>query len=80
MPPKRARPVMVLAVDVVGDGAAKGHEACARSDRQEEAMRSGEPHDFPQGHAGLGLKRPIIAVERNEAVEADRRDEPSFGV
>ena len=72
--------MMVLAVDVVGDGAADGDELRARRHRQEPAARNATREDVGQQHAGLALEHAARRVERDEAIEAARVSSrpPSF--
>src|SRR6185369_12954164 len=64
--------MVVLAVDVVGDGAADRHEPRARRDRKEEAARQREGRDFREQHARLAAQRRGGRIERDEAIEVAR--------
>ena len=62
MAAERAAAMMVLAVHVIGDGAAERHELRARHDLREEAVRRGMRDDVGKQRAGLrfedaGLRR-----------------------
>ena len=45
MTAERAAPMVVLAMNIVGDGTAKRHELRARHDRREEPVRRGVGDD-----------------------------------
>src|SRR5512140_1069578 len=72
---KRAGAMVVLAMDVVGDGAAEGHVFRARRDGQEEAARQGEIDDLGEQHARLAAQDSARRVERDEVVEVARTQE-----
>ena len=62
--------VVVLAVDVVGDGAAEGDVFGSGRDGQEEAARDGEVEDLRERDAGLGGEKAGLGVEVDQAVHA----------
>jgi hypothetical protein len=64
-----ARPVVVLAVDVVGDRAADGHVLGTGRDRKEPAARNDERENLVQTHAGLAGEQAGGGIERVEAVQ-----------
>jgi hypothetical protein len=64
-----AGPVMVLPVDVVGDGAAERDEARAGRDRQEPALRQRHVDDGGEENARLGADDARLEVEIEDAVE-----------
>ena len=61
--------VVVLAVDVIGDGAADGDKFCARGDGQEPAPGDGEVQYLGQGDAGLAAQQAVGRIEGDEAVQ-----------
>ena len=61
--------VVVLAVHVIGDGAAERHVLRAGGDRQEPSLRHDESEDLGQAHARLAAHDPEVAIECQEAVE-----------
>ena len=60
---ERPLDVVVLAVDVAGDGPADGHEAGARRDRDEEAPGHGHAQQVVQAHPGGDGHRPGRLVD-----------------
>ncbi len=60
--------VVVLAVDVVGDGAAERDVLGARRDRKEEAAWHGEVEDLRQRNAGLRREQASDRVEVQQAI------------
>ena len=62
--------VVVLAVNVVGDGSAEGHILCSRRDGKKEAARNGEVEDLRQRDAGLGGEQAGLGIEGDQAVHA----------
>ncbi len=66
--------VVVLAVDVVGDGPAEGDVLCARGDREEEASRDGEVEDLGERDAGLSGEQAAFGIEGDQAVHRRGRD------
>ena len=69
---KGARSLMVLAVDVVGNGATERNVLRPRSDRQKEAARHREVENLCQRDAGLGGQDAGLGVEVEQAVHARR--------
>lgn len=69
MAAKRSGPVMVLAVDVVGDGPTKRHVSGARRGRQEPTPGHDEPQDFVEADAALGAEHALLGVEGDESVK-----------
>src|SRR6185369_14286900 len=69
---ERAVAVVILAMDVVGDGASERHELRSGRDRQEEAAREREFDDLRKQHAGFAGEHAAFRVERDEAVEVAR--------
>ena len=69
---ERAGDVVVLAVDVVGDGAADGDVLGARGDGEEEAERNGEVEDFRKQNTGFAPQDPRRGVEVEHVVHAAR--------
>ena len=80
MPAERARAMVVLAVDIVCDGAPKGHEARTGRHGQEKSKRQDTADDFAERYPGLCLQRPRFRIERHEAVEANHGDEPALRI
>ena len=66
---ERPVPVVVLAVDVVRDGAADRDLLRAGHHRQEEPARDDEPEDLAQRDPRLAGEEPPLRIEREEAVE-----------
>ena len=62
--------LVVLAVDIVGDGAAEGDVLGAGSDGKEEAARNSEVEDLRERNAGLGGQDAGLGVEIDQAVHA----------
>ena len=75
---KGSSDMMVLAVDVVGDRAAKGDVLRPRRHRQKEAARDGEVQDLCQRHAGLRGKQTGFGIKGKEAVHAGGAQQRTF--
>ncbi len=58
-----ARAVMVLAVDVAGDGPADGDLAGARQHRHPEAERQCRPHQLIEVHTGVDVDEGAFAID-----------------
>jgi hypothetical protein len=69
---RNCRARVVLAVHVVGDGAAEGGELGAGRDRQEPAAGNRQPQHFVERHAGFGADHAGLPVGADEAVEGRR--------
>ena len=65
---ERAGGFVVLAVDVVGDGAAERDVLGSRRDGKEEAARDGEVKNLCECDAGFGREDTTVGVERQKAV------------
>ncbi len=63
---------MVLAVHVVGDGAAHGHVLGARRDREEEAAREREVDDLGEQYPGLAAQDAARGIEGNQVIQVAR--------
>ena len=61
--------VVVLAVDVVGDGPADGGEGGSRRGRRQEAPGQESGEQVVEGDAGLAHQGAVVRVERNHAVQ-----------
>ncbi len=72
--------VMVLTVDVVGDCAANGDEACAGRDRKEPSFREKYVDDVGEADAAFAAKHASRFVESEDAVKAPAVDQFSAGV
>ena len=77
MAPERAAPVMVLAVNVVGDRAAQRHPLRARKHRRQEPVRGGMGDDVGQKHAGFGLQNARLGIEFQNARGRAHVDQPA---
>ncbi len=66
---KGAGDVVVLAVDVVGNGTADGDVFCAGSDGQKEAARDGEIENLGESDAGFTAQDSGLRIEADEAVQ-----------
>lgn len=66
---------MVLAVDIIGDGAANGDITGAGRDRKKPASRDTESEYFVQSYSGLAAQNATLLIERLKAVEAARIQE-----
>ena len=64
-----AESVMVLSVDVVGDGTADGHELCARHDRQCPSPGNEQSLNVSQQNAGFAMQQAGRIVKADEAIE-----------
>jgi hypothetical protein len=67
--------MVVLAVDVIGDGAADGDKFCARGDGQKPAPGDGEVQYLGQGDATFAAQQAVGRIEGDEAVQPSRRQE-----
>ncbi len=72
--------MVVLAVHVVSQCAAKGDEARAGGHRQEPAARQQVADDIVEQHAGLGTQHACRFVEGEVAIEAARLQQLAAGV
>ena len=70
----RPLPMMVLAVNISGNGPADRNPFRARRYRQEETARQEAPHDLGKTDPCFALQKPGLAVERQETVQAHRAD------
>ena len=61
--------VVVLAVDVVGNGAADGDVFGAGSDGQKEAARDGEVENLGESDAGFAAENAGLRIEADQAVQ-----------
>jgi hypothetical protein len=77
---ERAGPVVVLAMDVVGDGAAHAHELGTRQDRQPPAPRRHQALDVPQQDTRFADQPAGRRIEGVQAVELRRAPEVPPGV
>ena len=77
---ERAAPVVVLAVHIVGDGAAHRDQARAGQHRQPPAARQEEVLDVAQHHARLAGQPAGRLVEGDEAIEAGRTPQGAAGI
>ena len=77
---ERAAVVVVLAVDVVGNGAADGGHLGARHDRQAPAARDHQALDVAQQDARLADQPAVALVESDQAVERGRAPQHAAGV
>ena len=68
--------LVVLAVHVVRDRAAEGHELRSRHDRREPAVRHGHAQQPVERQPGLGAQHAALAVEGHDAVEPVGDDQP----
>ena len=66
---ERAGAMVVLAVDVVGDGSADRDPSGTRHHRQEPAPRNDQREDLGQGHSGLAAEEAGGFVEADQAVQ-----------
>ena len=64
---ERTAPVMVLAMDVVGDGAAERHELCSGNDGGKKAEGRGVVDDVAEHHARVGRQNARGGVEGMDA-------------
>ena len=80
MAPEGAGPMMVLAVNVIGDGAAKRHETGSRRRWQEPAFGNGEAKDFGKADAGVGAQHALDRIEVNDAIELRHVDQIAIPV
>jgi hypothetical protein len=74
MDPERSGAVMVLAVNVVGDGAAHRDPFGAGDDRQEPPPGNDDVEDLRQRHARLTAQQPGV-LQGDEPVEPGRDEE-----
>src|SRR5205823_3793674 len=61
--PKRSGAMVILAVNVVGDAAADGHELRARRDGNEPAMRDDDPENLIERRSRLAFEETVLAIE-----------------
>ncbi len=80
MAAERTAAMVVLAVHVVGDGAAERHELCTGNNRRKEPERRGMRNDVAKQHAGLGLDDAGPGVEAQDAVLRSHVDDGAGGV
>src|SRR6185437_15143173 len=66
---------MVLAMNVVGDGAAKRHELRAGRNRQKESARNSEVQNLRERNAGLSREDARVRIESEQAIHTGRLDE-----
>jgi hypothetical protein len=69
VPPEGARAVMVLAVNVVGDGAADRYPAGTGHDREKPAARHDEIEDLRQGDPRLASEQAAGLVQCDEPIQ-----------
>ena len=62
---ERAIGMMVLAVDVAGDGAADGDEPCARRHRHEEPSGHDVAQQFVEADSGADIDRARVGIEQD---------------
>ena len=72
--------VVILAVHVVGDGAAHGDELRARKHRQAPAARNEKALDVAQHHTGFADQPAVSLVEADEAIETRCVPQHAVGV
>jgi hypothetical protein len=72
---KRTGAVVVLAMHVIGNGAAESHEFGAGGHWQKEAGGNGEFQHFCQADASLGFQQAAGPIEADKAVEAGYLDQ-----
>jgi hypothetical protein len=72
--------MMILAVHVVGDGAAERDEARSGRHRQKPAARNRQGQDLVEQDAGFAAQQPRLLIEGDEAIERTRIDQPTAGV
>jgi hypothetical protein len=66
---------MVLAMHVIGDGAAHGDEARSRRDRQEPAARHDQLEQLIERDAGFTAQHAAGLIEGDETVESARPEQ-----
>ena len=71
---------MVLAVHVVGDGAAQGHEPRAGRGRREPAARHGDGQELVERQARLGAQDARRRIEGDQVVQARGVDQAAAGI
>jgi len=69
-----AAPMMVLAVDIVGNRAAQRHELRAWDHSWEEAIGRGVRDDVAKQRAGIGFQHAGLGVEGADAVKRPHVD------
>ena len=69
VPPEGATPMMILSMDVVGNGAAQSDVLGARRHRQEPAMGNRHRENFFQRHPSLGCQHARRPIGTEEAVK-----------
>src|SRR5580658_6490364 len=67
---KGAGDVMILAMNVVGDGSANGDVFRSRRYREKKAARDGEIQDFSQSYSRLAAQDTSCRIEGEQAVHA----------
>ena len=72
---ERTRHMVILSVNVVGDGAAHRDQLAARCDGQHPATRHRQALYVPQQHTRFALEGPTLVVKPDEPVEATRHPE-----
>ena len=70
--------MMVLAVDVVGHGAAQGHEPGPGHDRREPAVGHGDADQGVEGQAGIGPQNACGRIEGVDAIEPRHGDDAAI--
>jgi hypothetical protein len=67
MAAERAAPMMVLTMNIIGDGPAHGNELGARCDRQEPAARHHHIKYLRQGYASFAAQEACCCIEGDES-------------
>jgi hypothetical protein len=75
-----ARALVVLAVDVVRDGAAHGGERGAGTDREQVAPRQERLHEVAKGHPGFTDHVAACGIEVEDPVQAAGQERPAAAV
>src|SRR5215470_15203542 len=74
---ERSGPMVILAVHIIGDGAADSDELSARHHRQKPAVRHYQTQDLGEQYARFARNPARLAVEANDSIERAREDEPA---
>src|SRR2546429_5886374 len=69
MAAKGTSPVVVFAMNVIGDGPTNRYKFGTRRDRQKPAARNHDREDFCQRHTSFTAQQPLTLIKRHEALQ-----------
>src|SRR5690606_5703226 len=72
---KSASPVVILTVDIVGNGATDGNELRPGNDRQEEPLGDEPGDEIIEANAAFAAQGRVFGVELDNAIEAARHEQ-----